>query len=126
MHCLLQRYTQVYRHMHACVRAHARTHTHTPTHTHTVSVTDSGGKGQCTTGRRPIIVLTQRSGVTRLCPAKCQRKAQLRGDREGRGLREGRSRVGKRIKGERVRDSGNAEKGSQMHSRQRRIHTVWE
>jgi len=64
---------------------HKHTHTHTNTRTHTVSVTDSGGKGQCTTGRGPIIVLTQRSGVTRLCPAKCQRKAQLQGEREDGG-----------------------------------------
>lgn len=83
------------------------TYTHIYTPRRRVSVTDRGGKGQCTTGTGPIIVLTQRSGVTRLCPAKCQRKAQLGGEREGkrgagrttwsRGPRE--SQLRKRCKG---------------------------
>lgn len=69
-------------------------------HTHTcrVSVTDGGGKGQCTTGRGPIIVLTQCSGVTRLCPAKCQRKAKLRGEGWGCRIGWGCSRVEKSLR----------------------------
>lgn len=65
------------------------------THTCRVSVTDSDGKGQCTTGRELIIVLTQCSGVTCLCPAKCQSKEEVRGERCGGGV-EGEGRVSKR------------------------------